>query len=189
MTQEKRFCPKCGSQVNFSIPAGDNRPRAVCPNCHHIDYDNPRLITGTIPIYQGKVLLCRRDIEPRRGYWTLPAGFMENQESTSTGALRETLEECGSEAICRQAFSMISIPQIDQVHLFYLADLPKADFHTTEESSEVELFELDDIPWKELAFNSITRTLKLYLEDVKKGSFGFHEETLMIDFLPPLKTF
>lgn len=114
---------------------------------------------------------------------------MENQESTSSGALRETLEECGSKAICKQAFSMISIPQIDQVHLFYLAELPEADFHTTEESSEVKLFELNEIPWSELAFNSITRTLKLYLEDVKKSSFGFHEETLMIDFLPPLKTF
>ncbi len=112
---------------------------------------------------------------------------MENQESTSMGALRETLEECGSRAVCKQAFSMLSIPQIDQVHLFYLAELPLADFHITEESSEVKLFNLDEIPWSELAFNSITRTLKLYIEDEKKGQFGFHEETLTIDLLPPIK--
>jgi ADP-ribose pyrophosphatase YjhB (NUDIX family) len=173
-----RFCPKCGTKVSFQIPPGDNRERAVCTNCHHIDYDNPNVITGTIPIFEGKVLLCKRNIEPRLGYWTLPAGFMENQETTKEGALRETLEESGSQAICGPAFSMISIPHINQVHLFYLATLPKADFHPTEESSEVELFDYDKIPWGDIAFSSVKKTLKFYLEDLKNGAFEFHEDTI-----------
>ncbi|QUX97124.1 NUDIX hydrolase [Marinomonas sp. CT5] len=173
-----RFCPQCGHAVNMTIPAGDNRPRAVCPSCHYIDYDNPRLITGTIPLYKDKILLCRRNIEPRLGFWTLPAGFMENQETTSEGALRETLEESGSKAKCKQAFSMISIPRINQVHLFYIAELEKDDFHATEESSEVALFDLDEIPWGELAFSSVTKTIEFFIEDHKKGQYGFHEDTI-----------
>jgi ADP-ribose pyrophosphatase YjhB (NUDIX family) len=162
----------------MTTPAGDNRLRAVCPSCEFIDYDNPRLITGTIPLYDGKILLCRRNIEPRLGFWTLPAGFMENQETTSEGALRETLEESGSTAICKQAFSMISIPRINQVHLFYIAELEKDDFHATEESSEVALFGLDEIPWGELAFSSVTKTIEFFIEDHKKGQYGFHEDTI-----------
>ena len=103
---------------------------------------------------------------------------MENQETTSEGALRETLEESGSTAICKQAFSMISIPRINQVHLFYIAELEKDDFHTTEESSEVVLFDLDEIPWDELAFSSVTKTIELFIEDHKKGQYGFHEDTI-----------
>jgi ADP-ribose pyrophosphatase YjhB (NUDIX family) len=173
-----RYCPQCGHAVNMTIPSGDNRIRAVCPSCEHIDYDNPRLITGTIPLYKGKILLCRRNIEPRFGFWTLPAGFMENQETTREGALRETLEESGSTAICKQAFSMISIPRINQIHLFYLAELEKDDFHATEESSEVALFDLTDIPWDELAFSSVSKTLEFFIEDHKKGQYGFHEDTI-----------
>ncbi|PYF79257.1 ADP-ribose pyrophosphatase YjhB (NUDIX family) [Marinomonas alcarazii] len=173
-----RYCPQCGHAVNMTVPAGDNRLRAVCPSCEFIDYDNPRLITGTIPLYDGKILLCRRNIEPRLGFWTLPAGFMENQETTSEGALRETLEESGSVAICKQAFSMISIPHINQVHLFYIAELERDDFHATEESSEVALFALDEIPWDELAFSSVRKTIELFITDHKKGQYGFHEDTI-----------
>lgn len=176
-----RFCPNCGHAVNMTIPKGDNRERAVCPQCDFIDYDNPRLITGTLPIYKGKILLCKRNIEPRFGYWTLPAGFMENQETTSEGALRETLEESGSNAVCKQAFSMISIPHINQVHLFYLAELEKDDFHATEESSDVALFDLDNIPWDELAFSSVSKTLRFFLEDHKTGTYGFHEDTILFN--------
>lgn len=176
-----RYCPQCGHAVDMIIPTGDNRVRAVCPHCEHIDYDNPRIITGTIPLYKGQLLLCRRNIEPRFGYWTLPAGFMENQETTSEGALRETLEESGSIAVCKQAFSMISIPHINQVHLFYIAELKQNDFHATEESSEVALFDLDDIPWDELAFSSVSRTLRLFIEDHKNKSYGFHEDTIYVN--------
>jgi ADP-ribose pyrophosphatase YjhB (NUDIX family) len=165
----------------MTIPIGDNRVRAVCPSCEYIDYDNPRIITGTIPLYKGRLLLCRRNIEPRLGFWTLPAGFMENQETTSEGALRETLEESGSIAVCKQAFSMISIPHINQVHLFYLAELERDDFHATDESSEVALFDLDNIPWDELAFSSVSRTIKLFIEDHKNERYGFHEETIFMN--------
>ncbi|MBD5772590.1 NUDIX hydrolase [Marinomonas colpomeniae] len=178
-----RYCPQCGHAVNMTIPNGDNRLRAVCPSCEHIDYDNPRVITGTIPLYKGKILLCRRNIEPRFGFWTLPAGFMENQETTSEGALRETLEESGSVAKCMQLFSMISIPHINQVHLFYLAELERDDFHATEESSEVALFDLDEIPWNELAFSSVSKTLKFFIEDKKYGTYNFHEETITLNQL------
>lgn len=178
-----RYCRECGHSVDMRIPSGDNRERAVCPQCQHIEYDNPRMITGTLPLHQGKVLLCKRNIEPRLGFWTLPAGFMENQETTSQGALRETLEESGSVAICQQLFSMISIPHINQVHIFYLAELPKADFHATEESSEVALFALDEIPWEELAFSSVSKTLRFYLDDVAKGKIEFHEDTIKINQL------
>lgn len=178
-----RFCSQCGHSVNMAIPAGDNRMRAMCPSCGNIDYDNPNLITGTIPLYEGKVLLCRRNIEPRLGFWTLPAGFMENQETTSEGALRETLEESGSTAKCLQLFSMISIPHISQVHLFYLAELEKDDFHPTEESSEVALFDLEDIPWDELAFSSVSKTLNFFVQDHKAGHYGFHEDVIVVDQL------
>ena len=188
MDTNTRFCPKCGTQVTFCIPAGDNRQRAMCKNCQHIDYDNPLLITGTIPRYQDKILLCRRNIEPRFGYWTLPAGFMENQESTSQGAWRETLEECGSKVICLRAYSLISIPQINQVHLIYLADLQAPDFHPTQESSEVKLFALNEIPWEELAFTSVAKALERYIEDSKTGVYNLHEDTLYLDNLPPLMT-
>jgi len=173
-----RYCPQCGHAVNMTIPAGDNRLRAVCPSCEFIDYDNPRLITGTIPLYNGKILLCRRNIEPRLGFWTLPAGFMENQETTSEGALRETFEESGSVAKCIQLFSMFSIPHINQVHIFYLAELEKDDFHPTAESSEVELFNFDQIPWDELAFSSVSKTLKYFIRDHKAGQYRLHDEVI-----------
>lgn len=181
MNSSKRFCPKCGTQVTFCIPTGDNRQRATCGNCEHIDYDNPLIIAGTIPCYDNKILLCRRNIEPRLGYWTLPAGFMENNESTSDGAIRETLEESGSLVICQQLYSIISIPRISQVHMFYLADLPDLGFHPTDESSEVKLFALNEIPWDELSFDSVTTALKHFVEDSKKDTFTFHEDTLHID--------
>lgn len=178
-----RYCSKCSHSVNMTIPAGDNRTRAVCPNCEHIEYDNPRMITGTIPLYKGRILLCRRNIEPRLGFWTLPAGFMENNESTSEGALRETLEESGSVAQCIQLFSMFSIPHINQVHIFYLAELEKDDFHSTEESSEVKLFDLDQIPWDELAFSSVSRTLKHFIKDHAAGQYKLHDEVITVNQL------
>lgn len=178
-----RYCSKCGHSVNMVTPAGDNRARAVCPNCEHIEYDNPRMITGTIPLYDGKILLCKRNIEPRFGFWTLPAGFMENLESTSEGALRETLEESGSIAKCLQLFSIFSIPHINQVHIFYLAELERDDFHPTEESSEVKLFDLDQIPWDELAFSSVSKTLKHFIKDHKSGQYQLHDEVITVNQL------
>jgi len=143
----------------------DNRPRYLCDHCGSIHYQNPRLITGTLPVApDGRILLCRRAIEPRLGYWTLPAGFMENGETVVEGALRETLEESMVKGQNPVLLSMISLPEFDQVHVFYRVNMPDFDFSITQESSEVALFELNDLPWQEIAFRTITSTLEHYLK-------------------------
>jgi len=169
------FCIECGSPGTYQIPAGDNLPRLVCSNCGHIHYDNPRLIVGCVAEWDGHILLCRRAIEPQLGYWTLPAGFMENGETTSQAATRETLEEAGAHVVIDAAFAMVSIAHINQVHLFYRGKLPAPDFAAGEESLEVRLFKPENIPWNQLAFRSIRLCLEIYLEDRKRASFGFHE--------------
>ncbi|MCD8523912.1 MAG: NUDIX hydrolase [Saccharospirillaceae bacterium] len=160
-----KYCSQCASEMSFTIPAGDNRPRFVCSACHTIFYQNPRIVAGTLPIHNGQVLLCRRAIEPRRGFWTLPAGFMENGESTEQAALRETWEEARAHVELQSLFSMITVPHIDQVHIFFLAVLPHAEFGAGEESLEVALFKEEDIPWQELAFPTVSQTLKRYFAE------------------------
>lgn len=160
-----KYCSQCANELSFTIPAGDNRPRFVCSACHTIFYQNPRIVAGTLPIHNGQVLLCRRAIEPRRGFWTLPAGFMENGESTEQAALRETWEEARAKVELQSLFSMITVPHIDQVHIFFLAVLPQAEFGAGEESLEVALFKEEDIPWQELAFPTVSQTLKRYFAD------------------------
>ncbi|WP_420591097.1 NUDIX hydrolase [Bacterioplanoides sp.] len=161
-----KFCSHCATPVEVKTPEGDNRPRFVCPGCDTIFYQNPRIVAGTLPVYRNgdlhQILLCKRAIEPRKGYWTLPAGFMENGESTVQAAERETLEEANARVISQSAFTMISVPHINQVHLFYLADLPEPEFSSGSESLEVALFDEKDIPWKEIAFPTVARTLKHY---------------------------
>ena len=155
------------------VPPGDSLARWVCDQCGDIHYQNPRLVVGTIPEYGGKLLLCRRAIEPRYGYWTLPAGFMENDETAGQGALRETLEEAGARVELLAPFSMISVPHVNQVHLFYNARLLHLDFKPGEETLEVALFEEAGIPWKEIAFRTVGLTLRRWFEDRAKGEFGF----------------
>ncbi len=169
------FCIECGSPSNHRVPDGDNLPRLVCPGCGHIHYENPRLIVGCLVEREGRILLCRRAIEPQLGYWTLPAGFMENGETTSQAAARETLEEAGAIVAIDAPFAMVSIAHINQVHLFYRGNLPEPRFSAGEESLEVRLFLPNEIPWGELAFRSIRLCLETYLEDRKLGNFGFHE--------------
>jgi len=162
--QLMKFCNECGHSVSVKIPEGDNRPRHICNHCNTIHYQNPRLITGTLPIApDGRILLCRRNIEPRKDYWTLPAGFMENNETTIEGALRETYEESRVKAINPRLFSIISLPAWDQVHLFYLVDMPDFNYSRTPESNDVSLFTHTDIPWEQLAFKTVSRTLNHYL--------------------------
>jgi len=173
-----RYCNQCGAEVAFVVPAGDNRPRHVCVACGHIHYENPRLIVGCVASWQERILLCRRAIEPRLGYWTLPAGFMENGETTGQAAARETAEEAGATVVIEAPFAMISIAHINQVHLFYRARLASPNYAAGEESLEVGLFAANDIPWQDLAFRSVTYCLQRYLEDRDKGIFGFHESTL-----------
>jgi ADP-ribose pyrophosphatase YjhB (NUDIX family) len=169
-----KFCSVCGHGVSLSIPPGDNRERFVCGSCGTVHYQNPRNVVGTVPVWDDKVLLCRRAIEPRYGYWTLPAGFMENQETTAQAALRETLEESGAAVELGAPFTLISVPRVNQVHLFYLARVREIDFKPGEETLEVALLDEAAIPWPEIAFRTVAYTLKLWFEDRKRGSYGFH---------------
>jgi len=173
-----KFCTRCGNNVSFEIPAGDVLPRHVCNRCGHIHYENPRLVVGCVASWEDRILLCRRAIEPRLGYWTLPAGFMENGETTSEAASRETLEEAGANIIVDAPFSMVSIAHINQVHLFYRGRLATAEHAAGEESLEVALVKPEEIPWNDLAFRSVTHCLEHYLEDLERGHFAFHETAL-----------
>jgi ADP-ribose pyrophosphatase YjhB (NUDIX family) len=169
-----KFCSNCGSKVEQRIPEDDNRQRYVCPSCDTIHYQNPNIVAGTIPTWGNKVLLCKRAIEPRYGYWTLPAGFMENQETTEEAALRETWEEAEAKVKISGLFSVISVPQIDQIHIFFRAELREESYGAGQESLEVKLFEESEIPWDEIAFPTVKRTLKLFFEDRQKNTFGTH---------------
>lgn len=168
------FCSQCGNPVTLRIPPGDNLPRHICVECATIHYQNPKIVVGAVAAWGDRVLLCRRAIEPRHGYWTLPAGFMENGESTADAAARETLEEACARIEIDALFSVLSIPHISQVHMLYRGRLIEQSFAPGEESLEVALFAEADIPWDQLAFRTISRTLKLYFEDRRKGQFEIH---------------
>ena len=144
-----------------------------------VHYKNPLLVLGCVPEWQGKILLCRRAIEPRLGYWTVPAGFMENGETAAAAAARETLEEAGARIELGAPFSLISVPYVNQVHLFYRARLLDLDFKAGEESLEVALYEEAAIPWKEIAFRTVAATLKHWFADRGGGAFGFHAEDIL----------
>jgi ADP-ribose pyrophosphatase YjhB (NUDIX family) len=168
------FCSHCGTQVVVTIPAGDTHPRHVCPACGTVHYQNPKMIVGTIPEWENKVLLCRRAIEPKHGLWTLPAGFMENGETTAQGAARETLEEANARVEIASLYSLYNLPHINQVYLMFRARLLDLDFGPGMESLEVALFAEAEIPWRELAFRTVEATLRAYFEDRSRGQFGFH---------------
>lgn len=169
-----KYCSHCGAPVTHRIPSGDNRHRYVCDACGTIHYENPRMVVGCLPVWQDKVLLCRRAIEPRLGLWTLPAGFMENGETTAEGAMRETLEEAGARVEIDSLYTLVNIPDIDQVYLLFLARLLDLDFAPGEESLEVGLFAEADIPWDLLAFRTVQKTLEHYFEDRRTGAFPLH---------------
>ncbi len=164
-----KFCPLCGSHVSLKIPLDDNRERYVCDSCHAIHYENPRNVVGTIPIWKDQILLCKRAIEPRKGYWTLPAGFLETGESLINGALRETLEESGAQVEIGPLFSLVNVLHVDQIHVFYLAHMTSPSFQAGVESLEVALFDESNIPWDDLAFMTVIKTLKWYFADRKAG--------------------
>ena len=169
-----KFCPACGAPVELRIPADDNRLRHVCTVCTTIHYQNPKLVIGSIPEWEdGRILLCRRAIEPRHGLWTLPAGFMENGETTTEAAIRETQEEANARVDLGELYSMVNLPYINQVQLLFRAKLLDLDFSPGVESLEVELFEEQDIPWDTLAFRPVSMTLKHYFNDRKTGEFQF----------------
>ncbi len=160
-----KFCSSCGEAVESRIPDGDNRPRFVCPACDVIHYQNPRIVAGCLPEWDGQLLLCSRAIEPRHGFWTPPAGFMENGESVGQAASRETLEEANARVDNLRLFAMYSIPHINQVHVFFRARLMDTDFSAGIESLDVGLFKEADVPWDDLAFRVTTLALRDYYRD------------------------
>ncbi len=176
-----KFCSSCGSEIQVTIPDGDSRPRHVCSECDIIYYQNPKMVVGTIPEWEDKILLCKRAIEPRIGLWTLPAGFMENRETSQQGALRETEEEANAHVELTGLYTLFNLPHISQVYLLFRGRLLDLTFSPGEESLEVALFSEDEIPWEQLAFPVIIETLKLYFEDRKKGSFNLHSGTIERD--------
>ncbi len=172
------YCLQCGHLAEKRIPEGDNRPRIVCPNCHYIHYENPKLICGCVLVHEDKVLLCRRAIEPRYGYWTLPAGFMEIGETMAQGGNRECWEEAFAKGENLQLYCLYDIPELGQVHVMFIGQLKDGTFQASEESLECALFGEDDIPWQDLAFENIIHTLKFYFADRKNHHFPIHQLTL-----------
>ena len=173
-----KFCSQCGDSVIQRIPAGDNRLRAVCNSCQTIHYQNPRIVAGCLPVWGEEVLLCRRAIEPRRGYWTLPAGFMENGETMQEAARRETWEEACARVENLELYTLFDLPHISQVYMFFRAELADLDFAVGEESLEVRLFKQTDIPWSELAFPTIGRTLECFFADRQSRQFPVRNESV-----------
>jgi ADP-ribose pyrophosphatase YjhB (NUDIX family) len=170
-----KHCRNCGTLLVYRVPDdGDTKERGVCPSCATIHYENPLNVVGTVPYLGDRVLLCKRNIEPRWGKWTLPAGFMELGETTAQGAARETDEEAGAEYELGKLFSVLSVVRVGQVHLFYLAQLLSERFDPGHETIEARLFTEDEIPWDEIAFRTVRETLLRYFEDKRKGVFGVH---------------
>lgn len=168
-----KFCSNCGSPLSFATPPGDDRGRFLCPACGTIHYQNPRVVVGCIPEVDGRILLCRRAIDPCYGKWTLPAGYLENGETLAAGAERETLEEAGARIGELVPYRMFNICHISQIYLMFRARLMDLDFAAGKESLEVKLFTEEEIPWDRIAFRVISETLKSYLEDRRRGSFPF----------------
>ena len=168
-----KYCTACGGAVGLRVPEGDSRERHVCLSCGLVHYQNPKIVTGCIPVWGERVLLCRRAIAPGRGAWTLPAGFMENGETSWQGAVRETLEEARARVAVDGPYTAFNLPHIDQVYLFFRAHLLDPDFAPGEESLEVALFGEAEIPWGALAFPVVTETLRFYFADRAAGVFRF----------------
>ncbi len=170
-----KFCSHCGSaRLAFTIPDGDTLPRHVCRDCGTIHYQNPKVVVGCLPVWEDKVLLCRRAIEPRHGLWTLPAGFMELGETTAQGAIRETVEEAGAKVELEGLYSLINVVRVGQVHLFYRARMLDIDFVPGPESLEARLFTEAEVPWHEMAFRTSKMTLEFFFADRRAGRFAFH---------------
>ncbi|UJJ30677.1 NUDIX hydrolase [Halopseudomonas maritima] len=169
-----KFCSECGQSVTARVPDGDTRSRFICDHCQTIHYQNPRIVAGCLAVHEQQVLLCRRAIEPRMGYWTLPAGFMENGETTEEAALRETWEEARARLQSQQLYMLFNLPHINQVYMFFRGELADLDFSAGEESLEVRLFHETDIPWDELAFPTIGKTLKQYFIDRRQQHYPVH---------------
>jgi len=173
-----KFCSNCGAPVALKIPPGDTLPRHVCGNCGTIHYQNPRMVVGCIPEWEDRILLCRRAIEPRSGLWTVPAGYMENGETTFQGALRETLEEANARVEIGALYALYNIPHIHQVYILFRARMLDTDVSPGAETLEVRLFLESEIPWDRIAFASVRNTLTHYYADRRDGEYRFHMGTI-----------
>ena len=173
-----KFCNQCGAAVRLRVPEGDNLPRYVCEACGTIHYQNPRVVVGCVAEHDGRILMCRRAIEPRHGYWTVPAGFMENGETLQQAAARESREEALAEVEIGSLLSVVHVLHAEQVHVFFRGHLPQARYGAGTESLEVMLVAPADIPWSELAFPSTEFTLRRYLEDQAAGRDAHHFTTI-----------
>lgn len=180
----QKFCSQCGTLLSRHIPPDDNRLRDVCNSCGAVHYQNPRNVVGVLPIWEDKILLCRRAIEPRYDKWTLPAGFMELGETTAQGAMRETQEEAGAQIELGQLYTVIDVPHAEQVHFFYMAKVLSDELYPGPESLDAAFFKAEDIPWSELAFRTVVTTLEHYLADLETGVFPIHHYDIP---LPPPK--
>ncbi|NYT39007.1 NUDIX hydrolase [Allopusillimonas soli] len=174
----QRFCSQCGTPLIRRIPPDDNRERDLCEHCGAVHYQNPRNVVGVLPVWQGKILLCKRAIEPRADKWTLPAGFMELGETTDQGALRENQEESGAQIELEQLYTIIDVPHAEQVHFFFLARVLNEQLAPGPESLEAGFFGIDEIPWDELAFRTIISTLEHYVSDLATGVFPVRHYTI-----------
>ena len=169
-----KHCKACGGPVEYRVPADDNRDRATCTLCGHVHYENPLNVVGTVPAWGDEVLLCRRNIEPRYGLWTLPAGFMELGETVAEGAVRETIEEAGARIELEGLYAVLNVVRVGQVHLFYRARLLDTDFAPDPETIEAQLFSEERVPWDQIAFRTVRETLRRYFDDRRRGIFGLH---------------
>lgn len=173
-TRSIKHCKACGGAAVYAVPPDDNRDRATCTVCGLVHYENPLNVVGTVPVWGDQVLLCRRNIEPRYGLWTLPAGFMELGESVAEGAMRETVEEAGAHIELQGLYTVLNVARVGQVHLFYRARLLDTDFAPGPESIEAKLFHEDEVPWDEIAFRTTRETLKRYFADNRRGQFDVY---------------
>lgn len=176
-----RFCPLCGAPVRHGIPPGDDRLRYICDACEIVHYQNPKLIAGCIPVWHDRILLCRRAIEPRKGYWTLPAGFMELGETIAQAAAREALEEANVDVAIGEIYTIFNLPHISQVYVFFLAEMTTGRFSAGAESLETRLFDEKDIPWDDIAFETVHRSLDFFLADRQTGEFTMRVQDIAHD--------
>ena len=179
-----KFCTHCAGPLDLAIPDGDTLHRHVCSGCGAIHYQNPKIVAGCIPVWEERILLCRRAIDPRYGKWTLPAGFMENGETVAQAATRETVEEAEARVVDLEFYGLFNITHVNQVYIMFLGRLESPEFGPGAESLEVRLVREDEIPWEELAFPVMHRTLSLYFGDRRRGAFGGH----MYDISPMRQT-
>lgn len=174
-----KFCSHCGSPVTQRVPEGDHRLRYVCDRCNTTHYQNPKIVAGCIAEWDGRILMAKRGINPRLGLWTLPAGFMENEETTEQAAVRETQEETRAEVQVAGLYSVFSIPHISQVYMFYRGQMVTPEFGITPESTEIQLMTENEVPWDEIAFPVVRATLKAYFEDRAQGQFPLRTGTIV----------